>query len=158
MPRNKLRRKKSKSKTRAPVFSRKMFRNLEQLSGTRALVFNPPGETKMSEVLLDFAKPLLELVDDRHSDKVIALAIACWNATLLPEEVQEASINELIDIFSSSGIRNVEMAKEAVQILLERKRRYLPDNKRFIADYRISHSKDQMRLTVASTLSFSDEE
>ena len=158
MPRNKLRRKKSKSKTRAPVFSRKMFRNLEQSSGTRALVFNPPGETKMSEVLLDVAKPLLELVDDRHSDKVIALAIACWNATLLPEEVQEASINELIDIFSSSGIRNVEMAKEAVQILLERKRRYFPDNKRFIADYRISHSKDQMRLTVASTLSFSDEE
>ena len=46
MPRNKLRRKKSKSKTRAPVFSRKMFKNLEQLSGTRALVFNPPGETK----------------------------------------------------------------------------------------------------------------
>ena len=116
----------------------------------------------MSEVLLDFAKPLLELVDDRHSHKVIALAIACWNATLFPEEVQEASINELIDIFSSSGIRNVEMAKEAVQILLERKRRYFPDNKRFIADYRISHSKDQMRdqmrLTVASTLSFSDEE
>ena len=45
-----------------------------------------------------------------------------------------------------------------MQILLERKRRYFPDNKRFIADYRISHSNDQMRLTVASTLSFSDEE
>ncbi len=134
-----------------------MFKNLEQLGGTPTLVLDPPGEDKMSEVLLDFAKPLLELTADRHFDKVIVLAIACWNATLLPEEDQEAAINEVIHIFSSSGTRDVDLAKEAVQILLERKRRYFPDNKRLIADYRISHSKDQMHLMVASTLSSSDE-
>jgi hypothetical protein len=136
-----------------------MLKNLERLGVAPDVLINPPDQEKMSEVLLDFARPLLELSDDDdHFDKVIALAAACWNAALLPQEKQEASIKGMIDIISSSGTRDdVQMARETVRVLLERKERYFPDNKKFIADYQISNSRSRRNLLVASTLSSPDE-
>ena len=52
-------------------------------------VIDPPGEARMSEVILRFAEPLLKKSDgDKHFRKVVPLAIAVWNASFLPPEKQ----------------------------------------------------------------------
>jgi hypothetical protein len=154
MARKKPSRKKSESRALSRSSSKKMLKNLERLGVAQDVLINPPDQEKMSEVLLDFARPLLDLSDeDEHFDKVIALAAASWNVALLPPVKQEASLEGLIDIISSSGTRDdVQMARETVRMLLERKKRYFPDNKRFIADYQISNSRSRRNLLVASTL------
>jgi hypothetical protein len=165
MARKKPSRKKSKSKSLSLTSFRNMLKNLEQLGMAKDLLINPPDQAKMSEVLLEFARPLLDPSgDDEHFDKAIALAAASWNAALLPAEKQEASIEGVIDKISSSGARDADTAreinanlKEIVLMLLERKRSQFPDNKRIIVDYQISSSKDQRNVLVASTLPSSDE-
>jgi hypothetical protein len=157
MARKKLSRKKSKSRALSRSSSRKMLKNLERLGVAQDVLINPPDQEKMSEVLLDFARPLLELSDDDDFDNVIALAAACWNTALLPQEKQETSIKGLIDIVSSGTREDVQMVREIVRMLLERKRRYFPNNKRFIADYQISNSRSRRNLLVASILPSPDE-
>jgi hypothetical protein len=45
-----------------------------------------------------------------------------------------------------------EELKRFVETMMERKRRYFPDNKRVILEYHISETREGYYLTVASTL------
>jgi hypothetical protein len=155
MARKKPSRKKSNAKALSRSSSRKMRKNLQRLGvAPQDVLTKPPNQEKMSKVLLDFARPLLDRADeDEHFDKVIALAAACWNAALFPQEKQEACINDLIGIISTSGSPDdVDMARETIGTLLERKKRYFSENERFIVDYQITNSENQRNVLVASTL------
>jgi hypothetical protein len=60
----------------------------------KEVVFEPGGEEKMSEVLTSFVEPYLEFADTREEfDKLIALAVGAWNATLLPEGARKGMVN-----------------------------------------------------------------
>ena len=98
------------------------------------LVVRAPGSEKMSEVLLDFADPLLEQTqdDDGHAfQNTIGIAIFSWNVSLLPEEKWKSSIE---DIVQKLGHLDEEMAmtKSIIQMLIQRRLEYSPDITRFI--------------------------
>ena len=119
------------------------------------MIVDPEGEAKMSEVILDFAKPLLDKCEDEESEKkAIGLAILIWNVSLFPKKKRDQEIENLCSGLSSSEDANDFAAlMNYVNLLLERKNEYYPDNKRAIMNYQMSGSEKNRRLDVASTLS-----
>ena len=119
------------------------------------MIVDPEGKAKMSEVILDFAKPLLDECEDEESEKkAIGLAILIWNMSLFPKKSRDKEIEKLCSGLSPSEDANDFAALlNYVNILLERKAEYYPDNKRAIVNYQMSGSGKNRRLDVASTLS-----
>ena len=115
----------------------------------------PQDAEKMSEVLLDFVSPLLDVCEDEETEKkAMEFSITVWNAYLLPEKDQDKLIQELISGLSpSSKADDLAMSKYYVDMLMERKKKYFPNNKRLIVDYQISGSRKKRHLSVASTFS-----
>jgi hypothetical protein len=50
-----------------------------------AIYYDPHGIEKMSEILLRFVEPYMELVTtDEALEKLLTVAIVAWNAAMLP--------------------------------------------------------------------------
>jgi len=109
-----------------------------------------PGR-KMSEVILEFAEPLLNGIDDESLQPAIGFAIACWNISFLPETEQHKMLNEAIDELSRDQLVTLELERMA-QLLLERKRTLFAHERRMAVNYEIVKEKDSCRLLVASAL------
>jgi hypothetical protein len=68
-------------------------RRTTETRGTLPVEKPDDGLEVMSQVILDFAGPLLETCDDREAEKkAISLAIFVWNATLLPEAERKQTL------------------------------------------------------------------
>lgn len=110
---------------------------------------------KMSEVLLDFAEPLLaELEDEDYKSmgKAISFAMAIWNSSLLPENEQKKGLEDILEIVGEDDPEMRNVGEYIVRMLLDRKKKYFPNNKRFIIDYEFGMKNGQSRLNVASTV------
>ena len=119
------------------------------------LVIDPEGEARMSEVILEFAKPFLDKCEDEASERnAIVLAILIWNVSLFPGKDRDREIEKVCSELSPSGDANDFAALMGyVDIMLERKKKYYSENKRIIMKHQISGSGKYRRLDVASTLS-----
>ncbi len=119
------------------------------------VIVDPEGQAKMSEVILDFAKPLLdECKDDESIAKATGLAILIWNLSLLPQSDLDREIEKVCaGLSNSDDARDSAALMDYANLLLERKKKYYADNKRTIINYHISGSGKDLRLDVASTLS-----
>jgi hypothetical protein len=56
------------------------------------------GYRKMSEVLLDFARPLLDEYGDDDFQSIIGFSAACWDISFMPEEKQQKELENLLDL------------------------------------------------------------
>jgi hypothetical protein len=102
--------KKRKAKLREKIKNRPKTRNhskkrkkapAEQLMVDNANPSPPQnvdeGMQVMSQVILDFAKPLLETCDDEEAErKALSLAIFIWNTTLLPDDEQDQVLDSYL--------------------------------------------------------------
>ena len=113
----------------------------------------PPLARKMSEVLLDFAEPLLEDIDDDENFKgVIALAALCWNCSFLPPKKQRAQLNTIVDKLGKSDQLTRLEIEDCTRMLIERKKAFFADDRRMVVNYEVVQEKDSRRLLVMSTL------
>ncbi len=113
------------------------------------------NKPKMSEVLVDFAEPLLEAADDNLSAEVaITISALVWNLTFMPENKREDEILKMIPIVSpTDDINDLIMTKSIINMLIVRKEEFFADNKKYILDYEISFAGNKgLNLSVASTL------
>jgi hypothetical protein len=112
-----------------------------------------PAE-KMSKVIVDFAEPLLDQVeDDRAARITLGMAIVAWNAALLPDtEREEVMAPFLRNLEGEAGSLLAKEADQVFHMLLERKRALFADNARAILGYEIVEGGEGLRLNVASTL------
>ncbi len=105
----------------------------------------------MSDVLQDFAKPLLfESVSDAEIKDAIKFSILVWNASLVPSLERKNWIETLIRQLSTPD--NTESVKSYVEMLLKRKKEKFPNIKRAIVDCQFSGSGKNLRFDVASNL------
>lgn len=119
----------------------------EMLPPGKKVVVRPSRE-KMSEVLLEFIEPYMGFAKtDEDHKKLIDLAVVAWNASLLPE-----SEKKLEELFGRLSLPDPERLRSFVQSMMERKKRYFSDNKRFIMTYEVSGSGEGLYLSVASIL------
>lgn len=110
---------------------------------------------KMSEVLLDFAEPLLEGIEDddyKAMEKAIGFAAAVWNLSLMPKTEQKEELNDILKIAAKDDPEMLNVAEGMVRMLLDRKEKYFPNNRRFIINYEFGMRNGQPWLNVASTV------
>ena len=153
--RKRAQRKKNKRKEKSP--QARFYEKVKNSSTlpVSELVVDPEGQAKMSEMILDFAKPFLDKYKDEEPErKAIGLAIIIWNTSLFPKKEQDREIEKLCsDLTPTDDANDFAALMDHVNILLERKKKYYPDNKRAIIKYQTSGTGKNRRLDVASTLS-----
>ena len=88
------------------------------------IVTSQKGVEKMSEVILEFAEPLLDACeDDASSEKAISIAICVWNMSLLSKEKQEKAMKDIYVVFSETNDDEyLETLRQIVDMLIKRKR------------------------------------
>ena len=120
----------------------------------KKVVIDPSGAAKMSEVMQDFAEPLLlESVTDAEVKDAIKFSILVWNASLVPSPERENLVETLIKELSNPDLPDhTESVKSYIDMLLERKKDLFPDIDRTIVDCQFSGSGSKLRLDVASSL------
>ncbi len=111
-----------------------------------------PAMRKMSEVLLDFARPLLDAVDDEGFKNVIIFAALCWNISFLPEREQHGHLRRIVDELSKPAPLIRPDFNAWAKTLLERKKAFFAADRRMVLDYRVVEEKDSRHLFVTSTL------
>jgi len=136
----------------------KTMENLEKrvtqnLQGKVKTVRWNEGETKMSEVLKDFVKPYLDPIKTmERRQKLLAIAAFAWNIALLPEDQQQAELDNIVQSLSKNqGPQFQQDAREILEALIERKQTHFAHHRRYILDYELKESPDEFFLSVVST-------
>ncbi|RMD51860.1 MAG: hypothetical protein D6828_06580 [Nitrospirae bacterium] len=146
----------SKSRRKRKKRSRKKNKGLNVLSQKLRsrldkegiVVVDSKGGVKMSEVLEAFVEPYIELADTEEKFReLVSIAVAAWNTSLLPKEVREEIIENVLVGFPE------EIQKNAIQILegfIRRKELYFSEYKRAIVDFEIAATKKGYNIVVVS--------
>jgi hypothetical protein len=113
---------------------------------------HPPAARKMSEVLLDFARPLLDTVDDEGFKNVIIFAALCWNLSFLSEQEQHKQLQTILDELTKTDPLIRPDLHAWAKALLERKKAFFAADRRMVVNYEVVEEKDNHRLFVMSTL------
>ncbi|MGH7457043.1 MAG: hypothetical protein ACRENG_37180 [bacterium] len=119
------------------------------------VLINPHGHEKMSEVIMEFARPMLDKsTDDEITQNIISFAILAWNLALHKEQDTDEAYQKLHDMALSSYTDEIRRKQfhDFLDMLLQRKREYFADYKRFILDYELSFTRDSMHFDVVSTV------
>jgi hypothetical protein len=111
-----------------------------------SIVFGAGAAERMSEVLEDFAEPLLSVADSpEDTRRALVVAMAAWNYALL-REAADAEPDLDSTLLSDPGARRV------FEFLVARKQELYPDNKRAILDYQLIPNGTEYQFNVISSL------
>jgi hypothetical protein len=151
--RNRQKHKSIKTKAKSPQVK---FKEKLERSGKKVVV-EPSGcgIVRMSEVLQDFAEPLLhDCVTDAEFKNAIMFSILVWNASLTTATDKEKSAEFIIEkLAKSDQHEHIETTQYYIIKLLKRKEIMFPNINRFIVDCQFSGAGSNLRFDVASTLS-----
>ena len=131
-----------------------MLDNLRKHGLSDDLLINPPGQVKMSQVLMEFIEPFADFFDPEEKaewELLIAIGIVAWNVSLFEPVNQE----EMIDDFLNSsreeeGLMTQEDEKnmrEIIEFMASFKNYAFSEYRRFIVDYDLG---DDLNLAVTS--------
>ncbi len=129
-------------------------RRLEQGSLRKdQFIIEPGGAVKMSEVLTDFVEPYFEFAGaDAAHRKLLMLAIAAWNTSLLPEEEQQDMVDKVLRTMPATCEESKTELRETVKVLIARKKTHFSEYTRTILDFELTDVREGYHLSVASTL------
>ncbi|MGA2865219.1 MAG: hypothetical protein ABSF95_12155 [Verrucomicrobiota bacterium] len=116
------------------------------------LLKDVPGVEKMSEILGEFARPLLDMCDSKEDyPNFVRLAVVAWNAALLPEQERAGFLHDtkITDVLGPKGMGIMEY-------LIKRKLDLFPDKKRPLLDIEAVDLGDRFCLRVVSGLPLND--
>lgn len=113
------------------------------------IVVQPSGETKMSEVLLEFIEPYSQYWKTKEElNKLLGVAVIAWNAALLPGNERKEIIENAVKV-APPEIR--QDMKAIVEGMIQRKETHFAHNKRMIMNYQVTMTKEGPHVTVLST-------
>lgn len=121
-------------------------RQLER-AGTQIRVRQNHGP-KMSQVLLDFIQPVLHGDETLEEYKAaVALGAIAWNAGLLPAADREQVLDGAL---TAIGMSTGDDVRVILELLICRKVADFAGEKRLIASYQVSESRNSRYVQVAS--------
>lgn len=115
------------------------------------MVENPDeGLEVMSNVIWEFAKPLLETCGDEASErKAISLAIFIWNTALLPEEEQKETLETYMSRCRDAlPSEELESLSKLIAKLMEDKQTRFADNRKRITNCTFGDFRDNRHIEV----------
>ncbi len=117
--------------------------------------FGPPFamRQKLSEVIIEFAEPLLNTATDiRQEEKALNMAVTFWNLSFQPEkDALKILKDEMVELTSE----NLELRQEfldAFHMMYQRKHTHFSNDRRFILSDSIDETPDGLYLQVSSTI------
>jgi hypothetical protein len=130
----------------------RLKQKLREMSGIDHEIIRDSTLEKMSDVLVDYAKPFLDTIDTDNKEeyeKVIMMAIIFWNRAITEGTIKgHKKIKELLKPIMSGA-----KSRKVVRYMLERKRQMYPDNKRVILNYELTEVPDGgFHLSVVSSV------
>jgi hypothetical protein len=112
----------------------------------------PAGAQKMSQVILEFAEPLLEQAEgDTESRNALAFAVLAWNASFMPEDRRQDLVEEHASAFARAG-GDIVAIREVFSELIRRKEEVYADVHRLILGYHVKGPEGRRSLEVVSTM------
>jgi hypothetical protein len=140
-------RKKRKQRNLYETLKTELTKNVS-LDGSE-IVIQPSGETKMSEVLLEFIEPYSQYWKTTEElTKLLGVAAIAWNAALLPGSEWKEAIENAVKV-APPEIR--QDMKAIVEEMMQRKETHFSHNKRMIMNYQVTMTKEGPHVTVLST-------
>jgi hypothetical protein len=118
--------------------------------GDSVVFATPPGERKMSEVLLEFIEPYADQwqsPDDLR--KLLGMASVAWNAALLPGGERAKMIQDIVEAVPPEA--RAFMIGFVEEMIL-RKLTHFADNRRAILNYQVTMTPSGPHVQVMSTL------
>jgi hypothetical protein len=114
-----------------------------------------PKFEKMSEIIIDFAEPLLDVAENTQSQKqAITTAILGWNLALLQKEAHPDQLNKIkktLHTATNSDQLGNEVS-EVLNFLGSRKDTLYPEINRMIVDYELIDTPQGFHLNVVSNI------
>jgi len=116
-----------------------------------AIITTNPQKEKMSEVLLEFAKPLTdECEDEKAFYNALQISAIAWNSSFFHPKERNKLIDEDINKYINDN-SDREIAKEILSRMLVRKEKNFHNIKIMIVDFQISYRDGQQHLNVISS-------
>ena len=120
------------------------------------LVWHNDGN-KLSDVIVDFAKPLLtKALVPNQEEKAISIAILVWNMCIVPDKMMAELRAKLHESIGKGDKQAIDDMNEVVDFLVKRKNLLYGDDKRFILSYNITNIKKGIHLEVAYSTIFAE--
>ena len=110
-----------------------------------------PRAEKLSALILEFARPLTEHVDDRGFRAAIGLAVFCWDIALLPEDEQERERRYIVKELTKDNPDIADELETWSKYLLDRKKALFAHDRRMVVEHTVRDEGDLHHLFVAST-------
>lgn len=111
-----------------------------------------PAPWKLSTVILDFAKPLLDrFPDDRDYETAVELAITCWNLALFPDAERTSEMRSLLKRVARGPADSAEEIQEWIKILVNRKKTLFAHDRRMVMGHTVVREGASRTLYVTST-------
>ncbi len=122
--------------------------------GDPIIIHDPKGMRKMSEVLIEFAEPVMERADSfEDRKKAFSVAALTWNLSLEDPDDRKVKISELCEKVFHSGEKSVmKDLRQFLDQFIQRKEENYPEIKRSILDWELIETRDSYHLNVVSTV------
>jgi hypothetical protein len=128
-----------------------MKREMEERYGVEHKVIRDRTLEKMSDILLEYGKPLLDTITSDSKaeyEKAITILITLWNCSIMQGGPKgRRGIEKML-----KPVMPDAESKSVVRYMLDRKLQLYSDNKRFITNYELSETPDGFHLVVMSTI------
>ncbi len=103
---------------------------------------------KLSEVILDYAKPLLDSAEDNDCQAAIDLAVASWNLSLLPERERRQMFESTAEKLRGKGGSSVVEFENLIHKMIDRKLALFPHDRRAVFKHHLIDKGDAFSLRV----------
>jgi hypothetical protein len=114
------------------------------------VIESPPGQKKMSEVLLDFVEPYSDQWrNEAELRTLLNIATLVWNASLLTGSQREEAIQDMIQAVPPEG--RVDF-RRILDDMIQRKMALFAGNKRAILSFEVSKTPTGPYVSVISSL------
>jgi hypothetical protein len=131
----------------------RMEKELSEQYGAEHKVFKGLSDEKMSEVLLEYGKPFIEIINTENKEdyeKSIKISMMLWNCAIMYDSGDKKDRKKIMKMLKP--VLPDGESEGVFSYMAERKREMFPDNKRIILNYEITETSGGFHLTVASTI------
>lgn len=129
----------------------KLMREVKANTGSTKTLINPEGEISVSDAISKIIAPYRDTAQDYKSfHKLVTIACAAWNASILPAEEWESMLADMLKLMPDQQSREDFM--EIVKELMKRKNRLYPKVNRMIVQFKVTERRNDFHIAIASTM------
>jgi len=144
-------RRKTKKNNSGSSILQNLMRDVKSKTGFTKTLVNPEGEISISDAISKIIAPYRNTAQNYESfQKLVTIACAAWNATILPVEKRESMLADMRKLMPDQQSR--EDFTAIVKELMKRKNKLYPKVNRMIIQFKVTERRNDFHIAIASTM------